>query len=128
MTYPVVNSTARALIVDDNVDAADTLAALLSRFGCEVAVAYSGAEGLARGAALRPHLVLLDVGMPDMHGCETSRRMRSLPWGQDAIIVALTPWSDEPTRQQVELAGMDHHLVKSGPVIDLLDIVTALKG
>lgn len=118
----------RILIVDDNVDAADTLALLFSMSNWDVAVAYSGPQALAQGDAFRPQLVFLDVGMPFMDGCETARRMRRLSWGQHAVIIALTAWSDEPTRQRVVQAGMDDHLVKPVPIKRVLDIVAAFAG
>ena len=121
-------SAPRVLIVDDNVDAADTLALLFSISDWDVAVAYSGEHALAQGEAFRPQLVLLDIGMPVMDGCETARRMRLQAWGPQAVIIALTAWSDEPTRQRVTQAGMDHHLVKPVPMERVLDIVAALAG
>ena len=116
----------RILIVDDNTDAADTLGMLLASLACEVVVAYSGAEALANGETFQPHLVFLDIGMPIMDGCETARRMRALPWGQQAVIIALTAWSDEPTRRRTVLAGMDDHLVKPASVQRIREIVGAL--
>lgn len=110
------------------MDAADTLALLLSTSKSDVAVAYSGPHALAQGEAFRPQLVFLDIGMPFMDGCETARRMRRQPWGPEAVIIALTAWSDEPTRQRVAQAGMDYHLVKPVPMARLLDIIATLGG
>lgn len=128
MSTSLKQSTPRILIVDDNVDAADTLAMLFSISKWDVAVAYSGPHALAQGAVFRPQLVFLDIGMPLMDGCETARRMRGQPWGPQAVIIALTAWSDEPTRQRVVQAGMDHHLVKPVPIEHMLDIVATLAG
>ncbi|MET0981375.1 MAG: response regulator [Telluria sp.] len=128
MSTPSKQPAPRILIVDDNLDAADSLALLFSISGWDVAVAYSGPHALVRAEAFRPQLVFLDIGMPDMDGCETARRMRRQPWGAQAVIVALTAWSDEPTRRRVALAGMDHHLVKPVRMERVLDIVDALAG
>jgi CheY-like chemotaxis protein len=127
-TLSIQQSTPRILIVDDNADAADTLAVLLSSFGHEAAVAYSGAEALVRGDAFRPQLVFLDIGMPGMDGYEAAVQMRKMSWGKEAVIIALTAWSDEPTRQRIVLAGMDHHLIKPVSIGHLLDIVAAMRA
>jgi CheY-like chemotaxis protein len=116
----------RIMVVDDNTDAADTLGMLLESLACEVTVAYSGAEALASGGSFQPHLVFLDIGMPVMDGCETARRMRTLPWGRQAVIIALTAWSDEATRRRTELAGIDDHLVKPASVQRIREIIGAL--
>jgi CheY-like chemotaxis protein len=126
-TFSKQQSAPRILIVDDNVDAADTLALLLSVSGSDVTVAYSGTEALVQGEAIRPELVFLDIGMPIMDGCETARRMRKLSWGSEAVIIALTAWSDEPTRKRIVQAGMDHHLIKPVHIERVQDIVAALK-
>lgn len=126
--FSLQQATPRILIVDDNVDAADTLAMLFSVSGCEAAVAYSGIEALVQGDVFRPQVVFLDIGMPVMDGCETARRMRERSWGSQAVLVALTAWSDEPTRRRVVQAGMVHHLVKPVPIERVLDVVAGLKG
>lgn len=118
----------RILVVDDNPDAADTLGMLLDTLDCEVKVAYSGAEALASGEAFLPDLVFLDIGMPVMDGCETARRMRALPWGRKAVIIALTAWSDEATRRSTALAGIDTHVVKPASIQRIGAIVDALKS
>jgi len=118
----------RILIVDDNGDAADTLGMLMKGFDCEVAVAYSGAEALVRGETFMPQLILLDIGMPIMDGCETARCMRETRWGQSAVIVALTAWSDEATRRRVAAAGMDYHITKPASLDLMLDLVAALRS
>lgn len=109
----------RVLVVDDNADAADTLASLLAIFDCTVNVAYSGDEALVLGDVIRPQLVILDIAMPRMGGCETAQRIRQRPWGQQARIAALTAWGDEETRASTKRAGVDVHLTK--PIdVDLL--------
>jgi PAS domain S-box-containing protein len=109
----------RALLIDDNRDAVDTLAVALKSLGFEVDVAYSGAEGLARAAALRPGLVLLDLGMPIMDGYQTARALRAQPGGAEIEIVALTGWGEEETRRRVKEAGFDGHLIKPARIEDI---------
>lgn len=120
--------TPRVLVVDDNVDAADILATLLSVFDCTVQVAYSGSEALALGEALRPQLVILDLDMPGMDGCETARRMREQSWGPQACIAALTAWSGGDIPCCIVEAGMDYHFTKPMRVDALVDILAALRA
>ncbi len=103
----------RILVVDDNEDAARTLAKLLSRLhGQEVRVAHDGATALETAKAFRPELVLLDIGMPGMDGYEVAKRFRPTPEAQGALLVALTGWGQESDRSRSREAGFDHHLVK----------------
>ncbi len=102
----------RVLVVDDNHDAADTLAALLRFERHDVRVAYSGAEALQATLAAPPEVVFLDIGMPGMDGYETVRRLRALPGMARARIIALTGWGQEKDRHLSAQAGFDGHLVK----------------
>jgi two-component system, sensor histidine kinase len=108
---PAALPARRVLVVDDNRDAADTLATLLSTLGATVAVAYSGREALEGVATFAPDTVLLDIGMPDMDGYETSRRIRA-QHANDLLIIALTGWGQDEDVRQSKAAGFDHHLVK----------------
>ncbi|MBL7952785.1 MAG: PAS domain S-box protein [Flavobacteriales bacterium] len=108
-------SPRRVLLTDDNVDAAMMISMLLRKAGHQVVVAHSGQEALDKGPQLMPDVVILDIGMPDMDGHETCRRMRALEWGKDAYIIALTGWGQSEDRQRSHDAGFDHHLVK--PVV-----------
>ena len=102
----------RVLVVDGNRDGADSLAALLSLAGYEAHVAHDGRQALERAAALRPDVVLLDIGLPDIDGREVCRRLRAMPWASALRIVALTGWGrgGEPVRWQSH--GFDGHLIK----------------
>jgi signal transduction histidine kinase/DNA-binding response OmpR family regulator len=102
----------RILVVDDNADAAETLALYLRHAGAEVAVRGDGEGAVAAFAALRPAVVLLDIGMPEMDGYEVARRIREMPAGREAVIVALTGWGQDSDRRRAALAGFDHHLTK----------------
>jgi PAS domain S-box-containing protein len=116
----------RVLIVDDNKDAAEWLATLLSLSGHETHVAHDGVEAVKAAERLRPDAVLLDIGLPRIDGYEVCRRMRQQPWGRDLMIVALTGWGQDEDRQKSREAGFNTHLVK--PVDDevLLNLLASL--
>ena len=80
------------LVVDDNDDAADTLAKLLKLWGNETAIAFDGVEALGKAASFKPDLILLDVGLPKMNGLDACRAIRDQPGGKDVFIAALTGW------------------------------------
>ena len=116
----------RLLVVDDNQDAAESLAALLGFLGHEVRVAHDGASALATAAGYRPRLVFLDLGMPGMDGFEVARRMRRLPGLEDTVLVALTGWGQRDDRRRTEQAGFDHHFVKPVELDTLEALLRAL--
>lgn len=109
----------RILVVDDNEDAAESLAALLRLFGHEVDVALDGEQALTLAPEVRPDLVLLDLGMPRMDGHEVARRMRAAPWGGRMKIIALSGFGDDADRERSLEAGCDGHLVKPVSPVDL---------
>ncbi|MGE3772829.1 MAG: ATP-binding protein, partial [Gammaproteobacteria bacterium] len=103
----------RVLIVDDNVDAAETLAMLIGTASAnEVRVANSGQEALRAAAEFRPDIALLDIGMPGMDGFELARRLREQEWGKRVTLVALTGWCQDEDKRRTKSAGFDHHFVK----------------
>jgi signal transduction histidine kinase/CheY-like chemotaxis protein len=102
----------RILVVDDNEDAATSLAMLLEQLGHEVAIASDGQDGVTKAAAFCPHVVFLDLGMPRMDGTEAAKRLRTLPGGGHTILIALTGWGQEHDLQRTRDAGFDHHLLK----------------
>ena len=108
----VLPARRRVLVVDDNVDAADGLAMLLRAHGLDVQVAYRGAEALALATAVRPDVVLLDLGLPDMPGEEVAHRLRDSTRAHDARLIAITGWGQETDRARTREAGFDLHLVK----------------
>ena len=102
----------RVLVVDDNRDAANTLATMLRLHGSEVEVAYDGVEAVAAAEQYRPELLLVDIGMPRMNGYEVARHIRSASWGRAMFIVALTGWGQASDIAQSRSAGCNDHLVK----------------
>jgi PAS domain S-box-containing protein len=121
---PVVRR--RVLIVDDNKDAAEWLATLLSLSGHETHVALDGVEAVKAAERILPDAVLLDIGLPRVDGYEVCRRIRQQPWGRGLTIVALTGWGQEEDRQKSREAGFNTHLVK--PVDDevLMNLLASL--
>jgi signal transduction histidine kinase/ActR/RegA family two-component response regulator len=101
----------KILVVDDNADAAESLAVLLRLRGHEVQVALGGTEALEMADANMPELVFLDIGMPDIDGYEVARRLRSR-FNSGMTLVALTGWGTEQDRRRSRDAGFDHHLTK----------------
>ena len=102
----------RILVVDDNRDAADSLAEFLRLSDQQVNTCYGGEAALEAAEALRPNLVLLDIGMPGLSGHEVCRRLRARPWAGDLTIVALTGWGQQEDRRRSREAGFDQHLIK----------------
>ncbi|GIZ52752.1 PAS domain-containing hybrid sensor histidine kinase/response regulator [Noviherbaspirillum aridicola] len=100
------------MVVDDNQDAAHTLAALLEVHGHRVVVSHNGADALARAANDPPQVFILDIGLPDIDGFALARRLRAMPRTQSALLVALTGYDQEQDRDRAREAGFDHHLVK----------------
>jgi CheY-like chemotaxis protein len=116
----------RAMVVDDNVDAAETLAALLRLLGAEVRVVHDGAAALEALNAFRPAVVFLDLGMPGMDGYETARRIRARPGASDLLLVAVTGWGQARERSQTAEAGFNHHLVKPAELEALQGLLASL--
>lgn len=102
----------RVLVVDDNIDAADGLATILRFSGHELRIAYDGPAALAVAQAFRPHVVLLDLGLPGMDGYEVARRLREKPELKGICIAAVTGWGQPEDRQNSQDMGIDRHLVK----------------
>jgi signal transduction histidine kinase/CheY-like chemotaxis protein len=104
------------LLIDDNVDAAESLAAVLRVLGAEVRVANDGRAALAAFRAAAPRVVVLDIGMPGMDGYEVAREIRRTEAGRRTRIIALTGWGQEEDRRRAHDVGIDHHLTKPADV------------
>jgi PAS domain S-box-containing protein len=103
---------ASVVIVDDNVDAADTLAAAMEMLGYVPAVANTGRDALRVIGQSPPDAAILDIGLPDMNGYELARKIRSEPWGRAMVLVAATGWGQESDKQAASDAGFDLHFTK----------------
>jgi len=102
----------RCLLIEDHVDAAESLAMLLELIGHEVEVAFDGAGGLEKARALRPEVVLCDIGLPGMDGYAVARALRAAPESQTCFLIALTGYGQDDDRRRALEAGFDAHLVK----------------
>jgi signal transduction histidine kinase/ActR/RegA family two-component response regulator len=118
-------ASVRVLVVDDNRDAADSLAQVLRDMGAETRVVYDGAAALREARSFRPAVVLLDLGMPQMDGYEVGRRIRQAPETADVRLVALTGWGHADDRRRSREAGFDEHLVKPTPLSTLRTVLAA---
>ena len=114
----------RVLIVEDNVDSADTMQILLQLSGYEARAAYDGTSALSIAREFEPHAVLLDIGLPDISGHEVARTARAEGWlSQDALLIALTGWGDDRSKSDSAEAGIDVHLIKPVDFTLLLDLI-----
>jgi CheY-like chemotaxis protein len=112
--------------VDDNKDAADSLAMLLRITGNEVHSAYDGLEAVGAVAAFQPEVVLMDIALPKLNGYEAARRIREQQRGRDTLLVALTGWGQDDDRRRSREAGFDQHMVKPVDPVELQDLLRRL--
>jgi CheY-like chemotaxis protein len=122
-TPPSHGRTRRVLLVDDNRDAADSMAMLLEMSGHTVVTAYDGMEALHVAARVRPDIALIDLAMPGMDGFTVIHALRAMPALSDTRYVALTGFGQASDRAQTAAAGFHVHLVKPVEVDLLLKIV-----
>jgi CheY-like chemotaxis protein len=106
------SSRKKLLVVDDNPDAAKSLAMLLRLSGHEVQMVHSGQAAIETATAYLPDVIFLDIGMPGMDGYEVARAIRKNPELSKIVLAALTGWGQEEDRRRTAEAGFDHHLVK----------------
>jgi CheY-like chemotaxis protein len=109
---PAGSDPRKILVVDDNVDAAATLATVLEMLGHRTHMVHAGPPVFEEALAFGPDLVLLDIGLPGMSGHEVARQLRADPRFDEVLLVALTGWGSEADRQRAHEAGFDHHLTK----------------
>jgi PAS domain S-box-containing protein len=112
MDEGTMKSARRILVVDDNEDAAMTLAMLLQLKGSDTRMAHDGVDAVEQAASFRPDVILLDIGLPKMDGYDACRAIREQPWGTGIKMIALTGWGQEEDRRKSLEAGFDMHLVK----------------
>lgn len=114
----------RILVVDDNLDTADSISILLERSGHEVAVAYSAKKALETAVEYQPEVVLLDIGLPEMDGYEVARRLRDDSRLKGVKLIALTGYGQESDFQRSKEAGFDYHLVKPVDLEKIKELLT----
>ena len=109
---PPPRKARRIVVADDNHDAADSLAKLLTIMGNEVRTAYDGVDAVDLASQFQPHVVMLDIGMPRMNGHEACRRIREIPGLENTVMIAVTGWGQDEDRLRSQEAGFDLHLTK----------------
>ncbi|HEX5769018.1 MAG TPA: ATP-binding protein, partial [Burkholderiales bacterium] len=114
---PALSSRRRVLVVDDNVDAAQTLAAYLRMEGHRVESALDGEAALRIAEVLHPDIAFIDLNMPRMDGVEVARRLRVTPWGRSARLVALTGLGQPSDIERTREAGFDEHITKPADLV-----------
>lgn len=116
-------ATLNAMVVDDNQDAADTLAMLLESGGYAATVRYTAREAIRHARDACPQVCLLDIGLPDMNGNELARELRALPGMGKAVLIAVTGYGQQEDRDNSREAGFDHHFVKPLDVDNLMRVL-----
>jgi PAS domain S-box-containing protein len=116
----------RVLVVDDNVDVTDTMVMLLETVGHHTAFAHNGAQALSTATAYQPHIVILDIGLPDQNGYEVARQLRQRPEGAAMFLVAATGWGQETDRERARVAGFDLHMTKPIDFARLQEVIAKL--
>jgi DNA-binding response OmpR family regulator len=119
-------TTLYVLVVDDDRDSADSLAILLQLWGHEARVAYDGPSALKTAMALKPDVILLDLGLPGMDGYEMARQVRSEAGMDGVLLWALTGYGQEQDRVRCHQAGIDRHLVKPFDLEELRTLLAAV--
>lgn len=116
----------RILIVDDNIDAGETLGILLRDSGSEVCVVHDGTSALDEAAAFVPDVVLLDIGLPGMDGFEVARRLREIPGLESALFVAVSGYALDEHRREATEAGIDRYFTKPVGIKALRELLATL--
>jgi CheY-like chemotaxis protein len=116
-------SGCRVLVVDDNCDAAESVAMFLGMVGHEVKTVNDGKEALACAPVYAPQVVVLDIGLPAIDGFEVARRLRLLPETSRALLVAMTGYGSKADQQRAQEVGFDHYFVKPTDPSTLADTI-----
>ena len=117
----------RVLVVDDNIEAAQVLGALMKSSGFEVELSHDGKVALELVNSFRPHILLLDVGLPLLDGYGVARAIRCDPLLEQPTLIAITGYSQDIDRYRSSVAGIDHHLVKPVDLDQLLTLISTVK-
>jgi signal transduction histidine kinase/AmiR/NasT family two-component response regulator len=113
----------RVLIVDDNHDAARTMATLLRAYGYVTQAAHDGLQAVEAAERFKPHVILLDIGLPKLNGYEACRQIRAQSWGSDMVVIALTGWGQEEDKRRADESGFDAHIVKPVATTWLIELL-----
>jgi len=118
----------KVLVVDDNVDAAESFAQLLTAFGHDAKTAYTGPAAVAAADHASPHVVFLDIGLPGLSGYEVAEQIRRHPGRKKVVLVAMTGYGQESDVQRSREADFDHHLVKPVDFDKVREILASLQA
>jgi PAS domain S-box-containing protein len=127
-TEVLAGSSIRMLVVDDNVDAAHTLAMLLEALGHQVHVEHSGQQALQRARSEKPEMLFLDIGLPDIDGYELARSLRQVPETSHSVLIAVTGYGQQEDKDRAVSAGFNHHLVKPVSLNTLERLIEDIAG
>jgi signal transduction histidine kinase len=119
-------SDLRILVVDDNQDAAATLAMLLQVMGNDVRVVHDGQAAVTAAGEYRPDVILCDIGLPKMNGYDAARAIREELWGKSMFLIAITGWGQDEDKRKSKEAGFDGHMVKPVDPLELMKVLAAL--
>jgi CheY-like chemotaxis protein len=118
----------RLMVVDDNADAADSLATLLRSHGYATQVEYRGQAALEHAGRERPDVMLIDIGLPDLDGYRLAQRLRDDPRTRETVLIAATGYGQASDREQALAAGFAHHLVKPIDMMALMRVLETVRG
>jgi CheY-like chemotaxis protein len=122
------SSVLRILVVEDGKNAADILAMFFELEGHQVGVAYDGVQAVSLAESLKPHLILMDIGMPKMNGLEAARQIRARAGDRPPVIVALSGLDQDEDKRQCSEAGIDAHLAKPVAPDELRALIERYRG
>lgn len=117
-------SRSRILIVEDDLDNASTLAAVLEQMGCETLIATNGAEAVLKAFEFQPGIILLDIGLPTMDGYRVAQMLRQSPEFSAVLIIAITGYAESEDKQKAYERGIDLHLAKPVNINFLKELIT----
>jgi CheY-like chemotaxis protein len=117
--------TRKILVVDDNIDAADMLGAVLGMEGFSVTAVYDGLTAVATAGEIRPDVVVMDIGMPGLNGYDAAQLIRKQPGNDNIVLIALTGWGQSSDLKRAHVAGFDNHFVKP---VDYAALMKCLQG
>ncbi len=113
----------RVLIVDDNIDNADTLAQIVSMMGYEILTVHDGLAAVQAAGSFLPHVVLMDIGLPLLSGHDAARQIRQQPNGHGMYLIALSGWGQQEDLNKSRSAGFDRHFVKPVDIDALMQVI-----
>ncbi len=122
-SVPRATSTKRVLVIEDNVDVAEMLAAYLQQVGHEVIQAHDGRTGLDAAKRHQPEVIVCDLGLPGLDGYELARTLRQMPDLRSSLLIAVSGYGESADRDRARTAGFSHHITKPADPLELADLI-----